>query len=68
MDFDANAIIRDADAKAASGDLASAQTAYQAALLDWVDDAQFGDAGATDTDITREKIASLWIAYANLNK
>jgi len=64
---DTDTVIREADAKFAAKDLEGARMVYQSALLDWVDDAREGSGGDAP-DLLRDKITTLWIAYANLNK
>lgn len=64
---DTDTVIRDADAKFAAKDLEGARMVYQSALLDWVDDAREGSGGEA-LNLLGDKITSLWIAYANLNK
>lgn len=62
--YDPNIIIRAANDKLATGDLAGGQTLFQSALLNWVDDAREGASGIMDRDSLQEAIATLWIAYA----
>lgn len=57
-------IIQEANVKFESGDLSGAQMTYQSALLEWVDEAQFGSPSQQLLD----SIASLWISYASLNQ
>ena len=45
----------------------AAQTVFQSALLDWVDDVTMGDKG-DNTDHVKEEIANLWLAYASFNR
>jgi tetratricopeptide (TPR) repeat protein len=63
--YDPNIIIRAANEKLASGDLAGGQTLFQSALLNWVDDAREGTENTMDADSLKEAIATLWIAYCH---
>ena len=45
----------------------AAQTVFQSALLDWVDDVTMGDEG-NNTDHVKEEISNLWLAYASFNR
>ena len=52
-----------------TGGVQSAQTTFQAALLDWVDDVTMGDTMETEeAQRVRGEIVKLWLAYADLNK
>eukprot|EP00566_Odontella_aurita_P025568 CAMPEP_0113552420 /NCGR_PEP_ID=MMETSP0015_2-20120614/15057_1 /TAXON_ID=2838 /ORGANISM="Odontella" /LENGTH=112 /DNA_ID=CAMNT_0000453395 /DNA_START=277 /DNA_END=613 /DNA_ORIENTATION=+ /assembly_acc=CAM_ASM_000160 len=64
---DTDSVIKEADAKFAAKNLDGARIIYQSALLDWVDDAREGSGGEAP-DLLKDKITTLWIAYANLNK
>ena len=62
--YDPAIIIKAADDKLSSNDVAGGQTLYQSALLNWVDDARENVFGQ-DPEQMREAIATLWIAYAH---
>jgi len=64
--YDPNEIVQAADTKYEAGDLSGAQKLFKSALLEWVDDAQFG--GSADDDGMQKAISELWIAYAKLNR
>ena len=52
-----------------TGGVQSAQTTFQSALLDWVDDVTMGDTMETEeAQRVRGEIVKLWLAYADLNK
>ena len=63
---DPQMVIQNAEAKFSSKDMAGAQQIYQCALLDWVDDAREMESGPVKEKL-RNDIATLWIAFANLN-
>ena len=60
-------VIDEAEAKLKGEGINVAQTLFQSALLDWVDDVTMGDLGS-NMDSVRGEIANLWLAYANLNR
>ena len=52
-----------------TGGVQSAQTTFQSALLDWVDDVTMGDTMETEeAQRVRSEIVKLWLAYAHFNK
>jgi hypothetical protein len=52
-----------------TGGVQSAQTTFQSALLDWVDDVTMGDTMETEeAQRVRGEIVKLWLAYAHFNK
>eukprot|EP00979_Chaetoceros_neogracilis_P008691 scaffold1931_cov281-Chaetoceros_neogracile.AAC.2 len=63
---DASSVIQEANVKFDADDLQGAQMVYQSALLTWVDDATFGSPSQKQ-QIT-SAVATLWIAYADLNR
>ena len=72
--YDSRAVIEAAESKLrdGGGGISEAQTAYQSALLDWVDDVTMGDVVADGDDAARaaiaNEIAELWLGYAGLNR
>ena len=62
--YDPTIIIKAAEDKLSSNDMAGGQTLFQSALLNWVDDARENVFGQ-DPEQMREAIATLWIAYAH---
>ena len=72
--YDSRAAIEAAESKLrdGGGGVSEAQTAYQSALLDWVDDVTMGDVVADGDDAARaaiaNEIAELWLGYAGLNR
>lgn len=69
--YNAQTIIDAAELKLQSEGINTAQTIYQQALFDWVDDVTMGDmdmSGENGTAVIKEEIAKLWLAYANLNR
>ena len=73
--YDSRAVIEAAESKlrdGGGGSVSEAQTAYQSALLDWVDDVTMGDVVADGDDVARvaiaNEIAELWLGYAGLNR
>ena len=63
---DPETVIQEANIKFVADDLQGAQMAYQSALLTWVDDATFGS--PSQKQHISSAIATLWIAYADLNR
>jgi len=63
---DAYTVIQEANAKFDADDLQGAQMVYQSALLTWVDDATFGS--PSQKQQISSAIATVWIAYADLNR
>ena len=47
--------------------ISAAQTVFQSALLDWVDDVTMGDMG-DKYGCVRDEISKLWLAYASFNR
>ena len=72
--YDSRAVIEAAESKLrdGGGGVSEAQTEYQSALLDWVDDVTMGDVVADGDDAARveiaNEIAELWLGYAGLNR
>lgn len=66
--YNADAVIQEANGKFALGELENAQMAYQTALLDWVDDAREMENSGKDITLLRDSIATVWIEYAKLNR
>mmetsp|Transcript_22690 Transcript_22690/g.49113 ORF Transcript_22690/g.49113 Transcript_22690/m.49113 type:complete len:95 (+) Transcript_22690:148-432(+) len=66
-EYNSQTVIDTAEAKLQEEGVNAAQTVFQSALLDWVDDVTMGDMG-DGMDATRGEIANLWLAYANLNR
>lgn len=68
--YNAESIIQNAATKLENGEgVQSAQTTFQSALLDWVDDVTMGDCMETvEAQQLRMEIVKLWLAYADLNK
>jgi hypothetical protein len=71
--YDSRAVIESAESKlrVGGGGIGEAQTVYQSALLDWVDDVTMGDVADYDGDARaniRNEISELWLGYANLNR
>lgn len=64
--YNSQTIIDAANSKLQSDGINSAQTVFQSALLDWVDDVTMGDMG--DNVAVKGEIVKLWLAYANLNR
>ena len=58
--YDPNVIIKAANDKLKSNDVAGGQTLFQSALLNWVDDARETE---PPSDQMQEAIATLWVAY-----
>ena len=65
--YNSQTVIDAAEAKLRDEGINSAQTVFQSALLDWVDDVTMGDMG-DNMDAVRGEIAKLWLAYADLNR
>ena len=66
--YNSQTVIDAAEAKLRDEGINSAQTVFQSALLDWVDDVTMGDMGDNNMDAVRGEIAKLWLAYADLNR
>lgn len=68
--YNAQTIIDTATTQLNNGEsIQSAQTTFQSALLDWVDDITMGDAMELDeAQRVKMEIVKLWLAYADLNK
>lgn len=68
--YNAQSIIDNATTQLENGEgVQSAQTTFQSALLDWVDDITMGDSMETvEAQSVRMEIVKLWLAYADLNK
>lgn len=66
--YNAQTVIDAATAKLREEGINPAQTVFQSALLDWVDDVTMGDMGEMGSESVRAEIAKLWLAYANLNR
>lgn len=67
--YNAQIIIDAATKKLQAEGINAAQTIFQSALLDWVDDVTMGDRMDTeDAHRVRNEIVELWLAYADLNK
>lgn len=65
--YNSQTVIESAEAKLQEEGINAAQTVFQSALLDWVDDVTMGDMGE-NMDAIRGEIVNLWLAYANLNR
>jgi len=65
--YKSQAVIDEAETKLKGEGINVAQTVFQSALLDWVDDVTMGDLGS-NMDSVRGEIANLWLAYAKLNR
>ncbi|KAL7542774.1 hypothetical protein ACHAXR_012386 [Thalassiosira sp. AJA248-18] len=65
--YNSQTVIDAAEAKLQGEGVNAAQTVFQSALLDWVDDVTMGDMGHGMEGV-RGEIANLWLAYANLNR
>jgi tetratricopeptide (TPR) repeat protein len=63
--YDPNVIIQAAEEKLTKNDFEGGQMIFQAALLEWVDDAREGGNTLLDADSMRETVATLWLAYAH---
>ena len=70
--YNAQTIIDAAESKLQLEGVNAAQTVYQQALFDWVDDVTMGDMVMNEENgmaaVIKEEIAKLWLAYANLNR
>ena len=71
--YDSRAVIALAESKlrGGGGGISEAQTVYQSALLDWVDDVTMGDVSEYDESSRAnivDEIVELWLGYANLNR
>mmetsp|Transcript_40037 Transcript_40037/g.85242 ORF Transcript_40037/g.85242 Transcript_40037/m.85242 type:complete len:82 (+) Transcript_40037:306-551(+) len=65
--YNSHTVIDAAEVKLQQEGINAAQTVFQSALLDWVDDVTMGDMGDA-LDSVRGQIVNLWLAYANLNR
>lgn len=68
--YNAQTIIDAATTQLNNGEsIQSAQTTFQSALLDWVDDITMGDAmDMVEAQRVKMEIVKLWLAYADMNK
>jgi len=66
-EYNSQTIIDAANAKLQEEGINTAQTVFQSALLDWVDDVTMGDM-RDNIGRVKEEIANLWLAYAAFNR
>ena len=66
--YNSQTIIDAANTKLQDEGINAAQTVFQSALLDWVDDVTMGDHENNIEDGVKGEIAKLWLAYADLNR
>ncbi len=59
-------VVNEANEKFANNDLAGAQMVYQSALLEWVDDASFGESNPVIVKHISDGVAKLWIEFVKL--
>ena len=65
--YNSQTVIDAANSKLQEEGINAAQTVFQSALLDWVDDVTMGDDNIIEDGVKGE-IAKLWLAYADLNR
>ena len=66
--YNSQTVIDAANTKLQEEGINAAQTVFQSALLDWVDDVTMGDHENIIEDGVKGEIAKLWLAYADLNR
>ena len=66
--YNSQTVIDAANTKLQEEGINAAQTVFQSALLDWVDDVTMGDHENNIEDGVKGEIAKLWLAYADLNR